>query len=117
VGSQTILGIPRLYQLRHADALETVSAVWPFETGWAPSTSEGWLPEATRVIHAEIYPSVRAPLSDEIKDRGQVRAMWTWARDTDHAGQLQARFAIPAGIQPESANDRIIRQEEGWILH
>lgn len=117
VGSQMILGIPRLYQLRHADSLEKVSAVWPFETGWAPSTSEDWLPEVTRVIHAEIYPSVRAPLSDDIKDRGQVRAMWTWARDTDRAGQLQARFAIPAGILPGSSQEQTIVQEEGWILH
>ena len=76
VGSQLILGIPRLYQLRHADALKAVSAVWPFETGWA-TTDEGWLPEATRIVHAEIYPSVRVPLQDDIKDRGQVRAMWT----------------------------------------
>ena len=29
-------------------------------------------------LHAEIYPSVRDPLPDEIKDRGQVRAMWQW---------------------------------------
>jgi hypothetical protein len=35
------------------------------------------------VLHAENYPSVRDPLPDEIKDRGQVRAMWQWARDLD----------------------------------
>jgi hypothetical protein len=42
-----------------------------------------WLPAHALVLHAEIYPSVRDPLPDEIKDRGQVRAMSEWARDLD----------------------------------
>jgi hypothetical protein len=117
VGSQLIVGIPRLSQLRYAEALKSVSLVWPFETGWAGSSSEGWLPEITRIVHAEIYPSVREPLVDVVKDRGQVRAMWTWARDTDRAGQLQARFAIPAEIKPGSPEDQTVCREEGWILH
>ncbi len=116
VGSQLIVGIPRLHQLRYADSFRHVSMVWPFETGWA-SPSGDWLPEATRIVHAEIYPSVRDPLEDTVRDRGQVKAMWTWARDTDRAGLLQARFAISTGIQPGSAEDLTIRQEEGWILH
>jgi precorrin-8X/cobalt-precorrin-8 methylmutase len=122
VGSQLMVGIPRLHQLRYADSLRDASMVWPFETGWA-SPSGDWLPEATRIVHAEIYPSVIDPLEGtvrdrgQVKDRGQVRAMWTWARDTDRAGQLQARFAIPTGIQSSSADDHTIREEEGWILH
>ena len=69
-----------------------------------------------RIIHAEIYPSVRAPLTDTIKDRGQVRAMWHWARDLDARNSLINEFAIPPGIANGSAEDHIIRREEGWIL-
>ena len=103
VGSQSLTGIARLHQLRNDPKLagvsagwpfetgwaakakwlptngsrnsrRTVSAVWPFETGWAAKAK--WLPAHVLVLHAEIYPSVRDPLPDEIKDRGQVRAMW-----------------------------------------
>jgi hypothetical protein len=58
--------------------LAGASAVWPFETGWAAKAK--WLPAHVLILHAEIYPSVRDSLPDEIKDRGQVRAMWQWAR-------------------------------------
>ncbi|PYJ14634.1 MAG: hypothetical protein DME96_15365, partial [Verrucomicrobia bacterium] len=91
------------------------SAVWPFETGWAPRTGR-WLDPTVRILHAEIYPSVRAPLTDTIKDRGQVRAMWHWARDLDARNSLIKEFAMPPGIGSGSAEDYIIRREEGWIL-
>jgi precorrin-8X/cobalt-precorrin-8 methylmutase len=116
VGSQLLVGIPRLHQLRYADRFRNVSRIWPFETGWAP-LAEPWLTHPIRIVHAEIYPSVIPPLEDNVRDRGQVRAMWTWARDADRAGQLQARFAIPDGIQHGSPDDLTIRQVEGWILH
>jgi hypothetical protein len=67
-------------------------------------------------LHAEIYPSVRAPLKDTIKDRGQVRAMWHWARDLDGRNLLMKEFALPPGIGSGSAEDHLIRSEEGWIL-
>ncbi|MGH7004372.1 MAG: hypothetical protein ACREIP_10535, partial [Alphaproteobacteria bacterium] len=35
VGSQALLGIPRVRQLRHAPGLAAVTAIWPFETGLA----------------------------------------------------------------------------------
>src|SRR5439155_3122302 len=93
------------------------SAIWPFETGWAPA-SGSWLDPQLRVLHAEIYPSVRDPhpLPDPIKDRGQVRAMWHWARDLDRRNSLINEFAMPAGIVSGSVEDHIIRREEGWIL-
>jgi hypothetical protein len=81
VGSQSLTGIARLHQLRNDPKLAAVSTVWPFETGW-PNKAK-WLPKHVSIVHAEIYPSVRDPLPDEIKDRGQVRAMWQWARDLD----------------------------------
>ncbi|HEY6367672.1 MAG TPA: hypothetical protein VI585_23090 [Candidatus Binatia bacterium] len=115
VGSQVLTGIPRLQGIRFDPQFARCSAVWPFEIGWAPSTGT-WLDPGVRILHAEIYPSVRAPLRDTIKDRGQVRAMWHWARDLDGRNLLMKEFAIPPGIGRGSAEDHIIRREEGWIL-
>jgi precorrin-8X/cobalt-precorrin-8 methylmutase len=115
VGSQVLTGIPRLQSIRFDPQFARCSAIWPFETGWAPSTGT-WLDPELRILHAEIYPSVRAPLKDTIKDRGQVRAMWHWARDLDRRNLLMKEFTIPPGIGSESTEDYIIRREEGWIL-
>jgi precorrin-8X/cobalt-precorrin-8 methylmutase len=115
VGGQVLTGIPRLESIRFDPEFAGCSAVWPFETGWAPITGT-WLDPNVRVVHAEIYPSVRAPLSDTIKDRGQVRAMWHWARDLDARNLLINEFAIPPGITSGSREDIVIRSEEGWIL-
>jgi precorrin-8X/cobalt-precorrin-8 methylmutase len=115
VGSQVLTGIPRLQRIRFDPQFARCSAVWPFETGWAPSTGT-WLDPGVRILHAEIYPSVRSPLKDTIKDRGQVRAMWHWARDLDRRNLLIKEFAIPPGVGSGSAEDHIICREEGWIL-
>ncbi len=115
VGSQVITGIPRLESIRFDPQFARCSAVWPFETGWAPATGS-WLDPELRVVHAEIYPSVRIPLADTIKDRGQVRAMWHWARDLDAKNLLLREFTIPPGIISGSREDTLIRSEEGWIL-
>lgn len=77
---------------------------------------ESWPDSTIRVVHAEIYPSVRKPLKETILDRGQVRSMWMWARDLDKNGRLWEQFSIPEGIQAGSREDLIIRSEEGWIL-
>jgi precorrin-8X/cobalt-precorrin-8 methylmutase len=97
VGSQVLTGIPRLESIRFDPEFAQCSAVWPFETGWAPSTGT-WLDPKLQVLHAEIYPSVRAPLADPVRDCGQVRAMWHWARDLDAKNLLIKEFAI----RPES---------------
>ena len=115
VGSQVITGIPRLESIRFDSQFARCSAVWPFETGWARATGS-WLDPELRLLHAEIYPSVRAHLSDAIKDRGQVRAMWHGARDLDAKNLLLREFAIPPGIASGSRDDIVIRNEEGWIL-
>lgn len=115
VGSQVLTGIPRLRSIRFDPRFAECSAVWPFETGWAPPSGT-WPDPAIRILHAEIYPSVRSPLKDTIKDRGQVRAMWHWARDLDEMNLLVKEFAIPPGIESGSAEDHIICREEGWIL-
>jgi hypothetical protein len=117
VGSQVLTGIPRFESLRSDPDLAPHSVVWPFETGWAPLTG-AWLEPGTAIVHAEIYPSVHGKecLADPIKDRGQVRTMWHWARDLDAKGLLVQEFAIPAGVLSGSTDDVIIRSEEGWIL-
>ena len=90
VGSQILTGIPRLQNLRFDPKFAARSAVWPFETGWA--TKANWLPKTVSILHAEIYPSVREPKADLIKDRGQVRSMWEWARDLDYQDLLWFEF-------------------------
>jgi hypothetical protein len=42
--------------------------------------------------------------------------LWRWARDLDARNSLIDEFAIPPGIESGSAEDHIIRREEGWIL-
>jgi len=116
VGSQVLTGIPRLESIRFDLQFARCSAVWPFETGWAPPTGS-WLDPDLRVLHAEIYPTLREKsLTDTIKDRGQVRAMWHWARDLDAKNLLIREFAIPPQITSGSLDDIVIRSEEGWIL-
>jgi precorrin-8X/cobalt-precorrin-8 methylmutase len=114
VGSQTLTGIPRLHELRFAPEFVSQSAVWPFETGWA--TKAKWLPQNILILHAEIYPTVLEPLKDSIKDRGQVRSMWQWARDQDRQELLWGEFARPVEIDPGSPEDIAIQLTEGWIL-
>ena len=114
VGSQSLTGIARLHQLRNHPALAAASAVWPFETGWA--TKAKWLPERVSILHAEMYPSVREPMPDTIKDRGQVRTMWQWARDLDRQNLFWREFCRPAEIETGSKEDIAIQLTEGWIL-
>lgn len=109
VGSQTLLGIPRVWQLRHAPALEKVAAIWPFETGLADAPGK-------RVILAESYPSlVRAKrLAHLPKDAGQVAAMVEAFARADAAGELPDWFR---GDPAMSAAERAaVEREEAWIL-
>ena len=114
VGSQSLTGIARLHQLRNDPKLAAVSSVWPFETGWA--TRAKWLPKRVSILHAEIYPSFKDPLPDEIKDRGQVQAMWQWARDLDRDNLLWCEFCRPIEVETGSKEDLAIQLTEGWIL-
>jgi hypothetical protein len=114
VGGQTLTGIPRLRELRFGPEFAQHSVIWPFETGWA--TKAGWLRQGISIVHAEIYPSVREPLADTIKDRGQVRSMWEWACELDRQDLLWFEFARPVEIEPGSPENIAVQLTEGWIL-
>lgn len=109
VGSQALLGIPRVWALRNAPGVHHRAAVWPFETGLADDP-------ARRVIFAEIYPSLIVPddLPGKPKDAGQVTALARHFAEADQAGALAAWLAgDPALIADER---RSVEREEGWIL-
>jgi hypothetical protein len=94
---------------RNDPKLAGVSAVWPFETGWAAKAK--WLPAAhVLVLRAEIYPSVRDPLRD-VKLRTAVRpapcgsghATWTYFDAAGRSGDnplkdVRVRRAIAHAI-------------------
>jgi precorrin-8X/cobalt-precorrin-8 methylmutase len=109
VGSQALLGIPRVWQLRHAPALEMIAAIWPFETGLADDAGK-------RVILAESYPSlVKAKrLAHLPKDAGQVAAMVEAFAEADAAGTLPGWFAGDAELS--AAERAAVEAEEAWIL-
>lgn len=118
VGSQALLGIPRVLELRDDSRLKHFSHVWPFETGFTsrPSKDHGpW------VLHAEIWPGIvdaadveyEKQATNAIHDQAQVRLMCRWAATADEAGMLGSFFdvsVLPSGV------DEAIALEEGWIL-
>lgn len=111
VGSQALLGIPRLFRLafKH-EALRSNSFIWPFETRFTD-----WMPAGACVVHAEIYPSM-VPLTGKhaIPDQAQVRAYVKWLQAEHGAGCLEGWLAGPKNL---SKNDlkRVLRHE-GWVL-
>ena len=109
VGGQALLGIPRVWQIRHAPALETMTAIWPFETGLADDAGK-------RVILVESYPSlVKAKrLARLPKDAGQVAAMVEAYARADAAGTLPQWFAGDPALS--AAERAAVEQEEAWIF-
>lgn len=112
VGSQSLLGMARLDQLRRHPWLADLTRVWPFETGLKPVRKDSdW-----RVLLAEVYPSMvpASPHPGEIKDRAQVRSLAAHFARLDDEGRLAAQFAGDGAL---GAEDRLaVETEEGWIL-
>jgi len=111
VGSQALLGIPRLFQLAFKnDVLGDKSFIWPFETHFTD-----WLPAGTCVVHAEIYPSM-IPIEGKhvIPDRAQVRAFVKWLQTEQEAGRLEGWLAGPEGLSKKEQK-RVLRHE-GWVF-
>ena len=108
VGSQALLGIPWVWQLRNHPSLSRVTRIWPFETGLQtlpPRDEWEWL-----VLLAEIYPS----LVSKGDDAAQVRALAGHFGMLDGTGQLSSLFAGPSML-PQSARTQV-ESEEAWIL-
>jgi hypothetical protein len=107
VGSQALLGLPRLEALARA---VPGAQVWPFDTGLA-------VPEAP-VVLAEIYPSLLAEAvraaqhPGEITDAAQVRVLAAALAALDAQGGLGPLMTLP-GL---AGADRARAREEGWIL-
>jgi len=96
VGSQALLGIPRLHALL-IGGLD--GEVWPF----MPLPLHG-------TVFAEIYPSMLpvAPLPGECSDEAQVKALGQYFAEADRDGTLTRLF--------EAATGPSVADEEGWIL-
>jgi hypothetical protein len=107
VGSQMLLGVPRLERLRRDPELGV--RVWPFETGFRA-------PVDAPVTLAEVYPSLlpAAPANGEVKDRAQVRALAARFAELDRAGELPDVFGPPAEAGADQVETAL--REEGWIL-
>ncbi len=107
VGSQSLVGIPRLHDLRRrfSDRIE----VWPFTTGFrAPPLDAG------AIIVAEVWPSMFDidAADHRVRDAAQVGTTARWMADTDATEGLAALFS-PA-MSPEVSAAAIA--EEGWVL-
>jgi hypothetical protein len=113
VGSQALLGIPRVAALRDDPALSAHSLVWPFETGFSVDAIADRGPF---VLHAEIWPGVLEPNPEShvIPDARQVLALVEWARGRDDSGQLVAEFLPPRSLSPDQLAE--CAGEEGWTL-
>ena len=107
VGSQSLLGIPRLHALRRRfpDRVH----IWPFTTGFGTSTLD-----AGAIVVAEVWPSMLdvGDIADRVRDAVQVSATARWFADTEAAGELDALFS-PALLSEVSA---AAIAEEGWVL-
>jgi precorrin-8X/cobalt-precorrin-8 methylmutase len=113
VGSQSLMGIPRVAALRWAPTLRAHSRIWPFETGFAAQPGAN---ERPFILHAEIWPRV-APFkacATKVKDEIQVECLVQWIAAEDAAGRLGVWLDAPPDLSPIE-RDTCVR-EEGWIL-
>jgi precorrin-8X/cobalt-precorrin-8 methylmutase len=103
VGSQTLLGIARLQQIRQA---VPEAAVWPFETAFEHSLAP--------VTLVEIYPTM-FPLTGSAtpKDREQVEISVARFAELDAAGRLGEFLSAPRKLS--ESEKRAVLEEEGWI--
>jgi precorrin-8X/cobalt-precorrin-8 methylmutase len=107
VGSQALLGIPRVDELRHDAVLSPVTALWPFETGLRPP-AERW-----RVVLAEVWPSAfyLDQSAHPVRDAAQVLSSVRALAAADRSGLLPGWFCPPRALREEA-----VVREEGWML-
>ena len=112
VGSQALTGIPVVRRLRDDPRWAATARVWPFETGLS-------LPDAARIVFAEVWPSwwrrqIRAEHGPP-NDKAQVRSVAEIFAAADAAGELAAWFA-GGGAALTAEQRRIVETEEAWTL-
>ena len=95
VGSQSLMGIKRLEEIRHRDDVQ----VWPFET----------LGEGRCHVLAEIYPSLLPPNPGyEVPDQAQVHAVAARLSEMDEEGLLAQRLQIPLDMPVAVLNEEAL---------
>jgi precorrin-8X/cobalt-precorrin-8 methylmutase len=102
VGSQSLLGIARLQQLRaqFADA-----AIWPFETDFDRALAP--------ITVVEMYPSLFQITGTILpKDREQVETCVVRFAGLDREGRLGLLLSAPPAV---AAQREVLITEEGWI--
>lgn len=108
VGSQVMMGIPRLEELRRHPWLDGQVKVWPFETGLNAN-------DLGQITFAEIYPSQLKNLrTDLVKDAAQVQGLALHYAALDGQGDLAALFEGDPSLTPEER--KIVCEQEGWVL-
>ena len=111
VGSQVLLGLPRVLALREDGDLRGTARIWPFETRCRGD-------DRPPVVIAEVWPSLWPDAWRDLaartrcKDEAQVRGLVRHLRRLDRDGRLAALLdpALPA------AEEAIVGREEAWIL-
>lgn len=119
VGSQALVGIPRIYQLRRDLQLLQFSRVWPFETGFTTTRAPS---KGPFVLYAETWPGIVRDRTESylfadpslIRDCAEVRALCDWAAESDAEGSLAKFFGPPRGLNEQEGKACV--EEEGWIL-
>ena len=101
VGSQALLGIPRVAQLRADPALERDSRIWPFESGFVVPSAQ--------IVFVEVWPRLVARATHPVKDAAQVAGVVRHWRRLDASGRLDTLF------EPSAAPAKA-KNEEGWIF-
>jgi precorrin-8X/cobalt-precorrin-8 methylmutase len=111
VGSQVLVGIPAIKELRDDLYLRDESIVWPFE-------AMDWLARRSHplVVHAEIWPRlVPGPLPEGIcSDERQVRGLVAHLAGLDDDERLLRLFRVPFQLPADVQQD--VLEEEGWTL-
>ena len=107
VGSQALVGLPRLEQLRRAFPDQV--AVWPFDTGVSALRADYERP----ITLVEIWPGAVPvdPMLGSVPDEAEVRSLVRWCASRDVRGDWEEWLA-PASAK--SAAWCVF--EEGWIL-
>ncbi len=113
VGSQALLGIPRVRALRDHEKLRDTSLIWPFETA---ADGGGGEDAGSTIIHAEIYPSLLTipRRKGQILDREQVKTYVRWLQDHQRSGSLADLLERPWGHN-RKIHKRVVKHE-GWVL-